>query len=210
MWRHNTKQQSSHVSHTSWPCLRGVVSTTPLVVSTWPTPLTTLSSEEGVSVVLQVGAVPAPTQRLSHALGGPAAPSRHIAGVSSVTAPVAWPSGQGMSGTTTLSAQGDTGKDVMEIDEKHIENLADGLRDNVLLRDRDDGSMEMDNACFGQSMESVNLDDSEHKVGRPRLKQLNKNKSLGKKNEGHKGGQASAEREPRNQPEDLGSDHCCS
>jgi len=41
----------------------GVVSTTPAVVLTWPTLLTTPSSEEGVFVVPRVGAVPAPTQR---------------------------------------------------------------------------------------------------------------------------------------------------
>jgi len=40
----------------------GVVSTTPVVVSTWPTPLRTPSSAEVVFVVPRVGFVPAPTQ----------------------------------------------------------------------------------------------------------------------------------------------------
>jgi len=49
----------------------GVVSTTPVVVSTWPTVFASPSSEEGVFVVSRVDAAPAPTQRLSHALGDP-------------------------------------------------------------------------------------------------------------------------------------------
>jgi len=40
----------------------GVISTTLVVVSTWPTPLTTPSSDEGVFVVPRVCAVPPPTQ----------------------------------------------------------------------------------------------------------------------------------------------------
>jgi len=40
----------------------GVVSTTPVVVCTWPTQLTTPSSGEGVVVVLRIGIVPPPTQ----------------------------------------------------------------------------------------------------------------------------------------------------
>jgi len=40
----------------------GVVSTTPVVVSTWPILLASPSSEEGVFVVPRVSAVPAPTQ----------------------------------------------------------------------------------------------------------------------------------------------------
>ena len=63
----------------------GVVSTPPVVVSTWPTPLTTPSSKQGVFVVPRVNDVAAPTQRLSHALGGPAAPSRNMSVVASVT-----------------------------------------------------------------------------------------------------------------------------
>jgi len=64
--------------------LAGVVSTTPVVVSTWPTLLTTPLSEEGDFVVQRVDAVPAATQRLSpaervdHALGGPDTPSRNM------------------------------------------------------------------------------------------------------------------------------------
>ena len=46
----------------------GVVSTTPVVVSTWPTLCATPPSAEGVFMVPRVRAVPAPTQRLNHAL----------------------------------------------------------------------------------------------------------------------------------------------
>jgi len=101
--------------------LAGVVSTTPVVVSTWPTLFTTPSSEEAVLVVPVVGAVAAPTQRLSHALGDPVAPSRHMPAVSTVPGPQPLPPGQGLSGTTALSIQGDTSKDVMEIHDEHIE-----------------------------------------------------------------------------------------
>ena len=75
----------------------GVVSTTPAVVSTWPTLFTTPSSDEGVFVVPRVGAV-APTQRLNNALGGLAAPSRHMSVASPVTAPLAKSSGHGRGG----------------------------------------------------------------------------------------------------------------
>jgi len=122
----------------------GVDSTTPVVVSTWPTLLTTTSSEEGVVVAPRVGTVPAPTQRLSHAFGGPADPSRHMSVASSVTTRLAKSRGHGLGGNKSLSPQGgvsDTpasltlgpeigtpiahsatggqGKDVMEIDDVH-------------------------------------------------------------------------------------------
>jgi len=71
----------------------GVLSTTPVAVSTWPTLLIAPSSAEGVFVVPRVCAVPPPTQRLSHALGGPADPSRHMSVASSVTTPLAKPTG---------------------------------------------------------------------------------------------------------------------
>jgi len=93
--------------------LAGVATTTPVVVSTWSTLLTTPSSEEGTFVVPQVGDVPAPIQRLSHALGGPAVPSRHMTAVYVVPVPLALPSGQGLSGSKSLSVQGVTSKDVI-------------------------------------------------------------------------------------------------
>ena len=115
--------------------------------------------------VPQVGAVPAPTQKLSHALGGPAAPSRHMPAVSAVPGPLPLPSGQGLNGTNALSVQDDTGKDFMEINDEHIENLTDSLREHTLLEDsssnRDEGSMEIDTACPGQLIDIV----SKHKVG---------------------------------------------
>jgi len=67
--------------------------------------------------------------------------------------------------------------------------------------------MEIDNACPGQFIDIGHLDDSEHKVGNPKRKQLKKKKSPGKQNGGHKGGREGAKRERRNQAEDLGSDH---
>jgi len=131
--------------------LAGVASTTPVVVSTWSTLLTTPSSQEGVFVVPEIGVVPAPIQRLSHILGGPAALSRHMTAVYAVPGPVALPSGQGLSGSKAL-VQGETGEDVMEINEEHIETLTDSLRDNALLKDsssnRDDGSIEIDHTCL--------------------------------------------------------------
>ena len=67
----------------------GVVSTTPAVVSTWPTPLTTPSSEQGVFEVPRDNDVGVPTQQLSHALGGSATPSRNMSVVTPVTAHLA-------------------------------------------------------------------------------------------------------------------------
>ena len=175
--------------------LAGVVSTIPVVVSTWPTVLTTPSSKEGVLVVPRVGIVAAPTQRLSYALGDPAAPSRHMPAVSAVPGPLPLPCGQGLSGTSTLSIQGDTSKNFMEINEEPIENLTDCLIDNELLEDfssnRDDRLMEIDNTCLGQLIDIVHLDASEHKVGKLKRKQLRKKKSPGKQ-KGGKGGQEGA------------------
>ena len=67
--------------------------------------------------------------------------------------------------------------------------------------------MEIDNACLGQLIDIVHLDESEQKVGKPKRKQLKKKKSPGTRIGGHKGGQEGAKREWRNQAEDLGSDH---
>jgi hypothetical protein len=69
----------------------GVVSTTPVVVSTWPTLLATPSAEGGVFGAPRDGAVPAPSQRLNHALGGPAVTvnSRHMSPVFTVPGPLA-------------------------------------------------------------------------------------------------------------------------
>jgi len=190
--------------------LAGVASTTPVVVSTWSTLLTTPSSQEGVFVVPEIGVVPAPIQRLSHTLGGPAALSRHMTAVYAVPGPVALPSGQGLSGSKAL-VQGETGEDVMEINEEHIETLTDSLRDNALLKDsssnRDDGSIEIDHTCLWQLIDIVHLNDSEHKVSKPKRKQLKKKKSSGRQHGGNKNGQAGTKRKRRNQAEDLGSDH---
>jgi len=67
--------------------------------------------------------------------------------------------------------------------------------------------MEIDNACPGQLIDIVHLDDIEHKVGNPKRKRLKKKKSPGKQRGGNKGGQAGAKLERRNQTEDPGSDH---
>jgi len=105
----------------------GVVSTTPVVVSTRPTLLTTPSSEEGVFVVPRVDAVPAPTQQLSHALGGPAAPSRNMSVVAPVTAPLAKSSGHGLGGNKSPSPQGTKGKAAMGIDNNDLGHLSYSL-----------------------------------------------------------------------------------
>jgi len=109
----------------------GVVSTTP-VVSTWPTLLTTPSAEEGVFVVPPVGAGPAPTQRHSNALRGPATPSRHLSVVGPVTTPLAKSSGHGLSGNKPTSPQGAKGKEALEIDDNELGHLQHCLElDNV-------------------------------------------------------------------------------
>jgi len=84
----------------------GVVSTTPVVVSTWPTLLTTTSPEEGVVVTPRVGTVPTPTQGLDHAIGGPADSASHMSVTSSVTTPLVKSSGHGIGGNKSLSPQG--------------------------------------------------------------------------------------------------------
>ena len=98
----------------------GVVSTTPVVVSTWPTLLTTPSSEEGDFVVPRVGAIPVPTQRLSHALGGPDTPLRNMSVFEPVTAPLAKSSGHRLGGNKSLSPQGAKGKEAMEIGDNDL------------------------------------------------------------------------------------------
>jgi len=57
-----------------------------------------------------------PTQQLSHALGDPADPSRHMSVPSPVTTPLAQSSGHGLSGNKSPSPQGDKGKEPMETD----------------------------------------------------------------------------------------------
>ena len=110
----------------------GVLSTTPVVVSTWPTLLTAPSSAEGVFGVPRVYAVPPPTQRLSHALGGLADPSRHMSVVSSVTTPLEKSSGQGRGDNRSPSPQGTKGKEAMEVDDNGLGHLPYGLElDNV-------------------------------------------------------------------------------
>ena len=105
----------------------GVVWTTPVVVSSRPTLLTTPSSEEGVFVVPRVRTVPAPTQRLSHALGGTAAPSRNVSVPSPVTAFLTKASGHGRGGNKSPSPQGAKGKEAMEIDDNDLGHLSYGL-----------------------------------------------------------------------------------
>jgi len=106
----------------------GVVSTTPVVVSTWPTPLTTPSSVESVFVVPRVCAVPPPTQRLSHALRAPADPSRHMSIASLVTTPLEQSSGHGLGGNKSPSPQGTKGKEAMEIDDNDLGHLSYALK----------------------------------------------------------------------------------
>ena len=106
--------------------------TTPVVVSTWPTLLTTPSSEEGAFVIPRVGAVPAPTQRLSHALGGPAPPSRHMSVASSVTATLAKSSGHRHGNNKSPSPQCAKNKEPMETDNNVLGHLQHSLElDNV-------------------------------------------------------------------------------
>jgi len=111
----------------------GVVSTTAVVVSTWPTPLTTPSSEQGVFVVPRVRTVPAPTQPLSHALGGPATPARNMSVVASVTVPLAQSSGHDLGGNRSPSPQDAKGKEAMGIDGN---DLGQPPRLESLLRQR--------------------------------------------------------------------------
>ena len=71
-----------------------------------------------------VGAVSAPTRRLSHALGGPTAPSRHITAVSAVTAPLAQSPSHGLSGNKGYSPHGDKRKEAVEIDDNDFGHLS--------------------------------------------------------------------------------------
>jgi len=124
-----------------------VVSTTPVVVSTWPAVLTTPSSEEVVFVVPRIGAIPAPTQRLSHALGGPAAPSRNMSVVAPVTAPLAKSSIHGLGSNKSPSSQGAKGKEAMEMKDNdlghlsyciELDNIDDDLPHSIIVRDDHD------------------------------------------------------------------------
>ena len=78
-------------------------------------------------VVTRVGDVPAPAQRLSHALGGPAAPSRNMSVVAPVTAPLAKSSGHGLGGNKSPSPQGTKGKAAMGIDNNDLGHLSYSL-----------------------------------------------------------------------------------
>ena len=81
-------------------------------------------------MVPRVRAVPAPTQQLSHALAGTAAPSRHMSVVAPVTAPLANSSGHGLSGKKSFSPQGAKGKEATEIDNNDLGHLSYGLEQN--------------------------------------------------------------------------------
>ena len=125
----------------------GVVSTTPVVVNTWPTLLTTLSPEESVFVVPRVNDVAAPTQRLSDVLGGSAARSRNISVISPVTASLAQSSGHGLGGNKSPSSQGFKGKKAMEIEDNDLVHLSysaelddidDDLPPSTIVRDDHD------------------------------------------------------------------------
>ena len=97
----------------------GLESTTPVVVSTWPTLLATPSSAEGVFVVPRVNDFAAPTQRLSHS----AARSRIMSVVAPVTGPLAQSSGHGLGGNKSPSSQGAKGKEAIEIDDNDLNIL---------------------------------------------------------------------------------------
>jgi len=75
----------------------------------------------------RVNDVAAPTQRLSHALGGPTAPSRHMFVASSVTTPLAKSSSHERGGNKFPSPQGAKGKEAMEIDGNDLGHLSYGL-----------------------------------------------------------------------------------
>ena len=101
-----------------------MVSTTPTELSTWPTPTTTNSSGTGLEAS-RLATAPAPTQRLSHALGGPANPSRHMSAVSAVTGPLPKSPEHGFGGNNVSAPQLDKGKGVMVMDNQV--DLLDGL-----------------------------------------------------------------------------------
>ena len=87
--------------------------------------------------------------------------------VSAVTGPVPKSPGHGHSGTTALSSDVDKCKHVMEIDEEHIDNLTDGLRDNTVLEDR--MKMDDDGACQqAYEEDDLELDDTNGDQARDR------------------------------------------
>jgi len=148
----------------------GVISTTPVVVSTWPTPLTTPSSEQGVFVVPRVNDVGAPTQRLSHALGGSAARSRNMSVVSPVTAPLAQSSGHRLGGNKSPSSQGAKGKEAMEIDDNDLGHLSYSL-------EQDDIDDDLPHSTFVSDEHDLQVVDT--LVPAPKRKQIRKNKARG-------------------------------
>jgi len=79
-------------------------------------PTTTPSSGVGLEAS-RVATAPAPTQSLSHALGGPVAPSRHMPAVFDVLGPLPKSPGHGLSGNKVPSPQRDKHTDAMEIHE---------------------------------------------------------------------------------------------
>jgi len=78
-------------------------------------------------VVSRIGTISASTQRLSHALGGPAAPLWHMTAVSTVTTSLAKSFVHGLSGNTSPSPQGAKGMGAMEIDDNYLGHLSYGL-----------------------------------------------------------------------------------
>jgi len=106
-----------------------------------------------VFVVPRIRTVPAPTQRLSHALGGTAAPSRNISVVAPVTAPLAKSSGHGLDGNKSPSPHGAKSKEAMEIDDNDLGHLSycleqddihDDLPHSTIVRDDHDLASEGD------------------------------------------------------------------
>ena len=68
--------------------------------------------------------VAVPTQRLSHAFGGPATPSSHMSVVSVVIVDLPKTPGHRLSGNNDPSPHGDTGKETMEIDDNDLGHLS--------------------------------------------------------------------------------------
>jgi len=98
----------------------GVPSTTPASGLTWFTLITAPSSATGL-VVSRVVTTPVPNERLTHTLGGSAAPSRHISAVPAVTAALPEPPKHGLSGNNV----------------DNLDEIKEDLDDSLMLEGRD-------------------------------------------------------------------------
>jgi len=126
-------------------------------------------------VVPRVNDVAAPTQGLSHAPRGPAAPTRNMSVVGSMTVPLAKSSGHELSGTKSPSPQCVKGKEAMEIDGNFLgQAIVSGVSDTSasLTLEQEFGTHIVPSATRNQGKDAMDIDDvnAASCVGQPALK----------------------------------------